>query len=196
MGTAIIGVSQTGDFQGRHQKRVIELYRRFSEANTLLPRTVAFAFDRECLREAEQRDLERMAPGLVKFLPRRMYESYLLDASAIAATANSVEGFRATPVREEEIQILIDAKRVDRRYYCQGTTSIPDEWIIKIDSAKMLTEMFDELSETRVRYDKMRHSVSITEWLLDNRPIVLEELSNWLVALFQKDEDIHTGALT
>jgi len=57
----------------------------------------------------------------------------------------------------------------------------PADWLNKVDGATILKEMFNELSETRVAYDKVKHSVAITEWLIDNASGDLKELSDALI---------------
>jgi hypothetical protein len=34
----------------------------------------------------------------------------------------------------------------------------------------VLKEVFATLSETRVAYDKVKHSLALTEWIIDNAP--------------------------
>jgi len=53
--------------------------------------------------------LEHLSGALAVFLPRRMYENYLLHRRAIAAVANGIENFResGTPVTKEEVSTLL-----------------------------------------------------------------------------------------
>ncbi|MFI5109206.1 MAG: ATP-dependent endonuclease [Terriglobales bacterium] len=183
MGTAIVGIRQTGDLEGRDATRVLELYRRISQSSTLLPPAVAFILDRECRTAQQLTELRRISSNLAFFLPRRMYESYLLCPEAIAAVANEVDGFRQERITVEEVRGLIDQKRQEIRYYCPGTTEVPVDWIRDIDAAGILQEVFEELSETRVAYVKSKHSVQITEWLIAYAPDELNELSDTLVRL-------------
>jgi len=182
MGTAVVGIKQTGDFQTRDKRRVFEIYQRLSQANTLMPPAVAFLFDSECWSAAQKADLERAGQHLVHFLPRRMYENFLLNVEAITAVINEIEGFSAIPVEQEAVQQLIDRKRAVPEYYCPEQRPIPAEWIAHIDAAKLLSETFGELSENRVSFEKTRHSVAITDWLLTNRPEAFRELADWLKA--------------
>ena len=184
MGTAIVGVTHTGDFSGRDRRHIFELYRKLSQANTLLPPALGFIFDQECLTSNEKSDLERLGAGLIRFLPRRMYENYLLQAQAISAVANGIPGFRDSPVQPDEVERLIDAKRSDARFYCQGLQDIPADWMCCID-VRVLREIFSELSENRVSYDKMIHSVALTVWMLQNRPDELQSLSDFLIAFLR-----------
>src|ERR1700704_2819965 len=73
------------------------------------------AFDEECLTRVQKDDLTRMDPGRVRFLPRRMYENYLLDPAAGAAVMNGIAGFRDQPVSEDEVRQLFEKKREQRK---------------------------------------------------------------------------------
>jgi hypothetical protein len=194
MGTAILGIRETGDFERRDAKRVIELYRRLTSSSTLLPPAVAFVLDKECRPDQEMADLQKMSSGLATFLPRRMYENYLLNPSAIAAVVNGIEGFRPQAVSAQEVGELVDAKRQNLRLYCPGATQIPIDWIVAIDGTKILREIFQELSEARVAFAKPKHSVAVTEWLIKNDPEQLREIANMLSQLLNsKDTDMPQG---
>lgn len=183
MGTQILGIIQTGDLQRRDNRRILEIYRRLSGASMLMPPALGFCLDAECLSENDKQDLRRAGDNLVHFLPRRMYENFLLNAHAIAAVANGIDGFRRERVTAEEVNRILDAKRGGTGYYCRGTEQIPVDWIVHIDGATVLSEIFSELSENRVSYEKMRHSVAITEWILKNDPHYFRDLSNWMLEL-------------
>jgi hypothetical protein len=174
-GTAIVGIRETGDIIGRDKKKILEMYRRLAAANTLMPPAMAFVLDKECLTAHQVDDIRRAGrrndgTELVHFLPRRMYENYILRGEAIAEVTNSIEGFRPQQVTAEEIQRLLDAKLADRQYYCPSLEAIPDDRISTVDGARLLKEIFSELSDNRVSYDKMIHSIAITEWILEHHP--------------------------
>ena len=179
----MVGIIQTGDLQGRDRKKIFEIYRRLSGATSLMPTALAFCLDSECMSENDKQDLERSSQGMVHFLPKRMYENFLLDAPAISAVVNAIPEFRALPVTEDEVNVVLNAKRADRRHYCQGFQQIPQDWMSYIDGAHVLSEIFAELSGNHVSYEKMRHSVAITDWILHNRPAHFRELANWIIAL-------------
>jgi hypothetical protein len=182
MGTAIIGIRETGDLEGRDAKRVFQLYNRLSRASVLLPPALGFILDEECRSSEQKEELRKLSGGRAVFLLRRMYENYLLSAGGIAAVANGIAGFRpAGPVLEEEVQRLIEEKRQRLDFYCRGTKSVPTtDWVKGIDGARLLSEIFPELSESRVTFEKTKHSVSLTKWLIRNDPGMLREISDLL----------------
>jgi predicted ATPase len=189
MGTVVVGVAHTGDLERRHAERVLEIYERLSKGQSLLPPAIGFLFDLECRSQQEQRELKHRGNGLVHFLRRRMFENYLLNSNAIAATVNRIDNFRSTPVSAEEIDHLIRDKRANPRCYCPANTNPnADRWMYDIDAAKVLREIFSELSETRVAFDKLRHSVALAEWLIDNAPGDLAEIKELLLEILGRKD--------
>jgi energy-coupling factor transporter ATP-binding protein EcfA2 len=173
MGTAVVGIRETGDLEGRDARRAFALYRRLGAAHSLLPPAVAFLLDSECRTDAEKRELTALSQDKAVFLPRR----------TIAAVANSIQGFRERLVTPEEIETQLETKRADIRYYCRGTRAVPGDWLRFIDGGSVLADIFRELSEARVEYVKTEHSVAITEWLVANNPEQLRELADLLAGL-------------
>jgi hypothetical protein len=189
-GTSIVGIRQTGDLTGRDKKKVLEMYSRLAAANSLLPPAVAFVLDRECLTDQQLDDIMRAGrlgegTSLVRFLPRRMYENYILHSQAIAEVANSINGFRPSPVAAAEVQQRLDAKSRDRQSYCPGLQGIPDDWLSRVDGARLLSDIFSELSENRASYEKTTHSVAITEWILEHDPEKFQDLAGWLTLILK-----------
>lgn len=181
MGTAIVGVRQVGDFESRDARRVLEIYNRLSQSKSLLPPAVGFVFDRECRTKGDIEDLSRLGHGRVHFLLRRMYENYLLDVDAIATVANGIQGFREPPVRPEEVEALILAKRQNQEYFCHPEhAGDSDDWRCCINGPKVLQQIFSELSQSRVTFEKTEHSPALTDWIIQNKPSQLEEIAKLL----------------
>ena len=209
MGTEIIGVRKTGDFQGgskRDKEKILETYQTLSKAKTLLPKVIAFIFDSECLSLQEQQELRRLAPGLVHLLPHRMYENYLLDADAVAEVMNEIDGFRPNrPVSIDEVAALFSSKRDERdprdtsgkqlKYFCKGTGVVPINWESTIDAAALLRDVFTELSETRIAYEKTKHSVAITECLIRRKPEVLNDFAEWIAGVIWPTTESNSHAI-
>jgi hypothetical protein len=183
MGTAILRIRQTGDLEGRDAVRVFELYRRLSSSNSLLPPAVAFVLDAECRTQEQRTEIRKLSGELAEFLPRRMYENYLLDPRSIAETMNQIPNFREKPISEQEVRDLIDAKRANLRYFCPSTKTVPADWRKEIDGAVILKEIFSELSNTKESFVKAKHSVAITETLLKEKPEELREIADFLAKL-------------
>jgi hypothetical protein len=188
MGTAVLGIRQTGDLEGHDANRIFALYRRLTEGKSLLPPAIAFVLDKECMTEQQIKEMKARSQGLAVILPRRMYENYLLDPQTIGRVVNEIPNFREKPVSDNEVRTLIDAKRSDPSYFCPGTKAIPANWLVHIDGARILNETFSELSETREKFVKTRHSLAITESLLVNSPEQLREIADMLIELLKRKE--------
>lgn len=189
MGTAIVGVRQVGDFESRDARRVLEIYNRLSQSKNLLPPAVGFVFDRECRTVEQMEELSKLGHGKVYFLPRRMYENYLLDVEAIVAVANQISGFRPTPVTPDEVQTLITEKRQNESYFCHREHAAdPEKWVCCISGARVLKEIFSRLSESRVAFEKTEHSVALTEWMIQNKPHQLDEIASLICGILDAAE--------
>jgi predicted ATPase len=190
MGTVILGVRSIGDLEGKHGKAAFEIYQRLSEGRGLLPPAVGFVFDREGRTDKDREDLVRQSRGRVRFLPRRLYENYLLNPAAIAAVANSIEGFSdGAPITPEGVSAWIERHRWERAYI----DPVPPEndrtdehWRLSGHGANLLADLFNALSDCRVEYNKIPYGVALTEWLLENAPEDLEELAVFLSTALQE----------
>lgn len=177
LGTAVVGVKSSGDFERRRDgELVFDIYERLS-SSTLLPPAVAFIFDREGRTEQKRADLFKRSRGKLHFLPRPMYENYLLHPQAIADVVNSCEGFREEALGLDEIGAWIDTNW-SRYRLCDGTLLIES-----VNGAALLKELFTYFSEARVEYDKIQHGAAITRWLLKNSPEHLQDLALFLASV-------------
>ena len=175
-GVSIVGVLHTGDFDAKKDTRsVFRIYERLTQqGSALLPPAIAFIFDREIRPEKDRADLERESKGRVHFLGRRTYENYLLHAGAIAAVLNEHPPFTEAPTTREHVQKWLDKHIREPKYYGKAKTQ---DYPQDIDAPKLLDDLFLELSENRLAYNKVEHSLALTEWLLAHAPEELKELS-------------------
>src|SRR5712692_6201440 len=56
-GTKIVSVIQTGDFDSKHTRTILQLYQRLSRGSSLMPPAIGFIFDQEGRSQQEQEDL-------------------------------------------------------------------------------------------------------------------------------------------
>jgi hypothetical protein len=188
MGTQILGVRHTGDLEGAAAERTLEIYGKMAVGTSLVPPALGFLFDSECLSEQKKAELVRKSKGLLSFLPRRMYENYLLHTEAIGAVVNSIANFRANPITSDEVSALLQMALGDRAYYCDKELPvIAEERMSFIHAKKALRAIFSELSETRVRYDEVAHGLALTEWLIANDSAALQEVTERLTELLAKE---------
>ena len=201
-GTAIVSVSSTGDFDGKSKDKVREIYERLAKGVGLLPPAIGFVFDREERSDEQRKNLETQSSGHVTFLPRRTYESYLMDPGAIASVLNEDDSSRATKVTSAQVQEWLaaeekrwlegDEQTIKRKYWQREPEGgvAPSAWM---NHAKLLSNLFNDLSETRLAYQKTRHSVALTKWVIANAPETLRELADFLVNQIEKGRRSREG---
>jgi hypothetical protein len=179
-GVQILGVISTGELAARLASRVFDIYTRLAGGTSLLPPAVAFVFDQDGRSDTERTDIERTSRGLVKWLPMRMYENYLLEPLAISTVLNNEDTNRHTPVTADQVRAWLDNKRADRRYFDEPSTPASTKWQERVDGAKLLHDLFDELAEQRVKYEKVKHGLLLTRFLIKNPSAELLELVQML----------------
>lgn len=185
LGRAIVAVRNVGDLEGKRPsaKMIWEIYSQLSKSNALIPPAIAFVFDREQRTEAERADLASRTSGKVKFLPRRMYENYLLIPEAIQAVLSLLPSFGAVCPSVDEVKEWLMANGGKRAYIDQPTDRADitsSVWREQVNGAKLLRDLFAGLSGNREEYRKTVHSVQLTEWLIQNKPDSLEEVKDFL----------------
>jgi AAA domain, putative AbiEii toxin, Type IV TA system len=189
LGTSIVAVRSTGEIGSTHPspRAMWEIYRRISTANALLPTTVAIILDRESRSQSEMDDLTRESGDLIKFLPRRTYENYLLDAEGITAVLNKLPTFRETVVEITALHKWLADRAEQSRYFSPYYNPVPMDdpnWAVNINAPRLLADLFSHFSETKEEYRKMEHSIGLTEWLLENKQENFEELTRFLSTVF------------
>lgn len=182
MGTSILAVLHTGDFDGKHKKTIIDIYKRLSSGNGLVPPAIGFIFDREDRSNQEIDDIKRPDTGynLIKFLPRRLYENYLLNYQAISHVLGDALGASAPSVAD--IQRWIDENRRDSKYWKTATFDQKtikgfhqnEEWKLHIHAAKILEDLFNHFG--KVKYQKTFHSYKLTQYIVEHSPEELEDI--------------------
>ncbi|MDR7305294.1 AAA family ATPase [Rhodoferax saidenbachensis] len=188
-GTQILGVVNTGDLETEHADRVVEIYQRLSNSASVLPPALAFVFDSEGRSQKEMDDISRRANGLLKWLPRRMYENYLIDCQAVCAVINEEDTTRMAPLLEETVKSWLTDHGANSKFFPKTGASSnfgTEEWNRDVHGGKILQDLFGEFTEQRVRYDKVRHGEKLTT-LLSTRPTPsINELAVFLSSFFRE----------
>jgi AAA domain, putative AbiEii toxin, Type IV TA system len=181
-GVSFIAVLHNGDFDTEEDRAtlIFRLYERISHANALVPPALAFVFDREGRSERNLADLDRRGSGRVKLLPRMMYENYLIDPEAISQVL--CKEANSAIVTEEKITEWLRKNGGDAKYYpYEWEKNLADErWLANVNSAKLLYDMFGELTNALFIYRKTTHSVALTEWLIERHPERLTDLMEFV----------------
>ncbi len=174
MGTNILSVKNTGDFESSNKKLVFDIYKKLSQGKGLMPPAIGFIFDRENKKDKEIQDLEKESNGVVKFLPRKMYENYLINSDAIFKVINGYQ-LEDVILTSESVNSWIEKNKWNTEYYSEKNND-EEKWLKKVDGAKLLADLFKKLSKNKLEFSKTTHSAMLTEWLLDKTPEVFDEI--------------------
>ncbi|HEY0607038.1 MAG TPA: hypothetical protein VGD58_29230, partial [Herpetosiphonaceae bacterium] len=114
---------------------------------------------------------------------------YLLNSEAISSVVSAIEGFRDIAITSEEIEQWLELHRWDKRYIGNVDPSTKDItlWIKTVHGARILEDLFKELSENRINYDKIAHGVLLTTWIIEHTPLDLEEVGKMLKNILSQD---------
>lgn len=148
--------------------------------------SIGFILDREGRSDTKREELKKESDGLMFFLPRRMYENYLLNPKAIACVISKV-GYRESPVDLEAIQQWLVENRWNKAYFQKDIPEheyTDDEWVTEVNGAKLLEDIFRDFTE-HVEYSKPAHGEALTEWLLENAPDDLREIAELIEQTIQ-----------
>jgi hypothetical protein len=106
-----------------------------------------------------------------------MFENYLLHPKAIAEVLNVLDGSGDGSVTEAKVEEMIRVAMGCDTYFKR----LPPEaahGLTTLDAAQLLGDVFATLTETRVQFDKVQHSVALCDWVLENDPEQLREVAN------------------
>lgn len=185
MGISILGVLNVGDLEGKHKELIIRIYKKLSEGQALIPPAIGFILDKEDRTQSEQEDITREGKGKVYFLPKRMYENYLIHSSAIIDIVNKLEMFSEQPIEKNEIEDWIKNNFQKNSYY-KDKLENPNDWLLYIHGANFLRDLFKYFSQNKYTYDKVRDGASLTLWLIENNPEALREVAELISAVLDQ----------
>lgn len=172
-GVDILGVRSTGELQGKKAEVTYDIYTKLSNGIGIVPPAVAFIFDKELRTEREMTDLKRKSKGKVFFLPRRMYENYLLDPNAIAKTLNTSSN--SENFDSNHVKLWIERNVKNKKYYANDAI-ITENWIVDVNGAEVLKDLFSNMSEARITFDKVRHGYLLTKSILEKDSNAFSEI--------------------
>lgn len=191
LGRTIVAVRHVGDFEGKRPsaRNIWDIYSRLTQSNALIPPAVAFVFDKEQRSETERNDLAERSGGKLKFLPRRMYENYLLVPEALTAILSTLPSFHHSVLTVDRVREWLEVNGGKRPYYLDEPIERVDvtnkSWLENVNGAKFLNDLFASFSEHREEYRKTVHSVQLTEWLIENNPAALDEIKRLLASILE-----------
>jgi len=124
-GTKIVSIKNTGDLLRKKDyfaNVMLDLYERISGGNNLYPPAIGFVFDKECLSDSDIEDLKRRRLHPLKFIPRRMYENYLIHPEAIAFVLNQKIEEQKQFIANEEVQKWLESNKSNKGYFSTAPT--------------------------------------------------------------------------
>lgn len=187
-GFAVIAVRATGDFDGRRADAVAiwEIYHRLSTTGTLMPATLAISLDTDGRTEADIEKAKQLSRGLIRFLPRRCFENYLIHPAAITAVLGSLQSFAETPVAPGSVETWLRAHGGDPKYKASQSWTGDfnnSQWACEVRGALLLHDLFADTTQARDEYRKVEHGVALTEWICAHEPQQFAELGDYMRSL-------------
>ncbi len=172
----IIAVKNTGDLEGKRADTFFDIYDRLSGGKTLLPPAIAFILDSENRSKKEKEDISRRGKEKVKFLERCTYENYLLHPQAIFEILKQENP--SLEIDIADIENFINEAEDKKRFLPKNCEL--ENWESQANGAELIKEIFSKFSDNSVEYRKTKHSLEITNWLLEHEPNYLQELAEFL----------------
>jgi len=181
MGTTILGVKHTGDFQTKNAELVFDIYTKLSKGKGLIPPAIGFIFDSENQTEQEMEGLRKKSGGIIMFTGRMMYENYLINSNALLSVLNSYE-IHGLTITLDTINSWLEQNKWNKQFIKSkySKNKNPEDWLRYVHGAKLLSQLFSDLTQQRVTYDKIVHSVALTEWIIENSIEDIHEIQNLL----------------
>lgn len=184
--TKIISVIATGDFmRKRDRELVFEIYKRLSSEVSPLVSSVSFSFDTEDLKDQEKCDMRRESRKMIDFLPRRHLECYLIHPESIAdfITQQTKENLTEAPVltANEVEAALKNLAGTPKFKVTEWRNDLEDkEWLARVDAAKLITKICEEISNELVTFNKNDDSLALLRLVIKNNPAQLAELGDYV----------------
>jgi hypothetical protein len=141
---SIVSLVAVDDLFGKSRKPELswDIYQKLSNGTALIPSAIAFSFDREARTEKKIGDIVRASKGLAKYLPRRMFENYLLHPKQIAALVAKL--LNDNSIDEDRVKAWLRTTDVEpAKYFPAAYAEFKDDekWKYQnIDGAKLLSD--------------------------------------------------------
>lgn len=188
---------------------IFKIHEEVSGSNSVISPKMTILLDKEIEKERENADLIReFGKDKFNFIPRAMFENYLLDPEAITYIlkfTKETENFKEKSsklkqkISESEI-VSVEAKKVENflKKKKDNKEFLPDkykdketlnkkEWLENVDGAKLLDSLFKHFLGNSFGYEphKIEYGEKLTQWLLENKPEQLSELKNFLIEIIE-----------
>jgi hypothetical protein len=144
-----------------------------------------FSFDTEELSNPEKSLMKNEAKGQLLFLPRRHLECYLVDPEAIANLIVAKDPVSIDIVTPETVaEKLTELASEDSFQIPEWKGDLSDDnWLAKVDAAKLIARVTAEISEQRATFNKNKDSLALLKDMLTCRRDSLEPLYDYVTSL-------------
>lgn len=182
-GVQIVSLIQTGDLNKKDATRILNIYASLSRGPTLMPQALTFVLDDEGRPQQDKDDLNKLSKNKIRWLPRRLFENYLLDSAAISQVINECDAIAATTPNSVQNWILDRAE--NKKYWKEKDPQRYHswEWQKHVHAAELLYDIFQSLTDSRVEYDKVKHGLKLTEILVARNTDDMNELADFLAEI-------------
>ena len=184
----LIVAATPGDFNAKRRDRAIvyEIYKKLTAASSSLSVTVAFSFDSEKLSELDKNKMTTESKGLIHFLPRRHFECYLVDPTAIANFIGRQDKEPDSPITSDIVTQRLKELAAQKPFLIDTWTGdISDEhWLSTVDAANLIKACCASLTNERVIFTKTTHSLSLLKDITQQNRASLDGLTGYVKSLF------------
>lgn len=174
--TAILPLRQTNHLTGKQAREAIQALNSMSTFSGLLPTQCAVVLDRENKTEQDLDRLRQEAQGLLRFLDRRMLENYFLDPEGLAYVINNTLAGTTTQAQTQAFLTQAEATNLHLDAAGHARIATGSSWTNETRADLVLADLFGQLTQTRLEYQKVRHGKQLAEWLTTNKPRSATEL--------------------
>ena len=182
-------------------RHIFNLHEEISGTNSVISPKMTILLDKESGKDQENADLiKEFGKDKFNFIPRAMYENYLLDPEALAYILNftkETDDFNEKAleletsdkeINVENIEDFIKEKKESKELLpteLQKENLDETEWLKNIDGAKLLDTLFKHFLGKPFSYSphKVEYGEKLTQWLLENKAEQLLEIKEFLVNL-------------
>jgi len=176
-GTNLSKIIGTGNLslKNRNAAMAFDIYDKVSRMASPLTRSCVFTMDRETMSDSDVASLIAKAGNRLLVLNRRCYENYLIEPQSLETLLTALEPSISTGTVATWLETNGGSAEYDAQREWNGDpTATP--WLVKVNGAKLLADLFGQLTEQRHTYQKTTHSPQLTQIILESRPGALSEL--------------------
>lgn len=192
-----LALDNASNLTGRDAQKVLQIYQKLSQGG-LLPRALAFVFDGDsndkvdCDKTLTVEVNDTQHEVYIGCLKRRNFESYFLDVQGFADIVSAILNDQASQefnknYSSQSIRSWMDDNRASEDYF-KGRDKSELTWLKNIDGARFLENMFGELSNYTLEYDKAVHGRSITVSILESEPEHFQEIVDLIQSILDKNK--------